>query len=184
MPVLDVDPMLWPEGLFGNPSQPDPDHRWWAVHLRPRTEKSVARRLQAAQVGYFLPQRERRAYYQRRLVRSYLPLFPGYLFVYGDDDGFELCTRTKEVVSCLPVRDQQKLERKLRDLRTLVQSGEAITREERLEAGMPARIVKGPLAGLSGRVVRNEGGLKFVLEVQFIQQAASVKVDGAMIEAL
>jgi hypothetical protein len=82
------------------------------------------------------------------------------------------------------VRDQRRLELKLRDLCTLVESGEAITREERLEAGMPARIVKGPLAGLSGRVVRNEGGLKFVLEVQFIQQAASVKVDGAMIEAL
>jgi len=181
MPVLDKEPELWPADLLDEGVE---HGQWWALHVRPRTEKTLARRLRSRAFGYFLPQHERRKIYQRRAVISHVPLFPGYLFAYGEEPAHEFVLQAREVVNCLAVTDQDRFVAELRSIERMLRSGEPVTPEERLQVGMPARITKGPLAGLSGSVVRNKGGLRFVLQVQFIQRGASIEVDGAMIEAV
>lgn len=186
MPILDWEPPVWPENLLDQElvAGAPPGNRWWALHVRPRTEKMLARKLLARRIGYYLPQHEHRKTYQRRVVASRVPVFPGYLFVCGDDSAFEFTATAREVVSPICVVEQELLLAQLRDVNRLVASGAPITPEEKLETGMPARIVRGPLAGMSGHVVRNKRGLKFVLQVQFIQRAASIEVDGTMVEAI
>ncbi|MFO1092146.1 MAG: transcription termination/antitermination NusG family protein [Planctomycetaceae bacterium] len=186
MPILDWEPPLWPENLLDRELVDGPASapHWWAVHVRPRSEKMLARKLLARRVGYYLPQHELRKTYQRRIVTSRVPVFPGYVFVCGDDAAFEFSSTAREVVSPIRVVEQNTFVAQLRDVRRLIDSGAPITPEEKLETGMPARIVRGPLAGMSGHVVRNKRGLKFVLQVQFIQRAASIEVDGTMVEAI
>lgn len=186
MPILEWEPPLWPEDLLDRELVEEaPDGvRWWALHVRPRAEKMLARKLQARRVGYYLPQHERRKKYQRRVVTSRVPVFPGYLFACGNQTAYEFSVTAREVVSPIPVVEQELLLTQLRNVRRLIDSGAPITPEARLETGMPARIVRGPLAGMSGQVVRNQRGLKFVLQVQFIQRAASIEVDGTMVEAI
>jgi transcription antitermination factor NusG len=182
VPILDREPSVWPEDLFEVRMQTrDPDP-WFVWHVRPRTEKTVARRLRSRGVAYFLPQNERRKRYRRRLVCSHLPLFPGYIFVVGNDS--DPGRTIKEVVRSLSVSDQSLIERDLREIDRLLRSGQPVTREERLRPGALARIISGPLAGLCGQVVKNRRGLKLVLRVHFLQQGASVEVDSAAIEAL
>jgi transcription antitermination factor NusG len=182
VPILDREPSVWPEDLFEVRMQTrDPDP-WFVWHVRPRTEKTVARRLRSRGVAYFLPQNERRKRYGQRLVCSHLPLFPGYIFVVGNDS--DPGGTIKEIVRCLSVNDQSLIERDLREIDRLLRSGQPVTREERLPPGALARIVSGPLAGLSGQVLKNRNGLKLVLQVHFLQQGASVEVDSAAIEAL
>ena len=184
MPVLGREPSLWPETLFdGSAENRDPE-RWRVFHVRPRAEKMLARRLRSFGVSYFLPQYESRKRYQRRLVCSHLPLFPGYLFVVGDEVDLESALAAKELVRTLPIDDQHRIERELRDIHLLLQSGQPVTREDRLRPGSQARIIRGPLAGLCGLVVRNKRGLKFVLRVEFLQQGVSLEVDSNMIEAI
>lgn len=186
MPVLEWEPPLWPDNLLEEEfvaERPEPG-RWWALHVRPRAEKMLARRLRVRRVAYYLPVHERRKAYPRRVVTSRVPLFPGYLFAYGDDADYEFLQTSREVVNALQVVEQESLLKELRSIRRLVGSGAPITAEERLEAGMPARIIKGPLAGMYGQVVQNKRGLRFVLQVQFIQRAASIEVDGTMVEAV
>jgi transcriptional antiterminator RfaH len=186
MPVLDWEPAVWPQDLLDTDPATEGTEtlRWWALHVRPRTEKAVARRLRFRAFSYFLPMHERRKAYQRRIVKSHLPLFPGYVFLFGGADAHEYCASTREVVSCLKVVEQRQFVSELRNVHRVLDSGQAVTPEERLEAGMPARIIRGPLAGMCGSVVENKRGLKFVLQVQFIQRAASIEIDGAMIEAI
>jgi transcriptional antiterminator RfaH len=186
MPVLDWEPAVWPANLLETePDARDEESpRWWALHVRPRTEKAVARRLRFRSFAYCLPQHDKRKSFQRRIVTSRLPLFPGYVFLYGDGAAHEYCASTREVVSCLKVVDQRLFIAQLRDVHRVIDAGLPVTAEEKLEVGMPARIIKGPLAGMSGSVLQNKRGLKFVLQVQFIQRAASIEIDGAMIEAI
>jgi transcriptional antiterminator RfaH len=186
MPILDWEPPLWPENLLDQELVAGEPHgaRWWALHVRPRSEKMLARKLRVKRVGYFLPQHEQRKTYQRRIMASRVPVFPGYLFVCGDDSAIEFTLTAREVVSPIRVIEQELLLTQLRNVRRLIDSGAPITPEARLETGMPARIIRGPLAGMSGHVVRNQRGLKFVLQVQFIQRAASIEVDGSMVEAI
>lgn len=184
MPVLEQEPSLWPESLFDVGPERSLAARWRAYHVRPRTEKMVARHFRSCQIAYFLPQSERQKRYQRRLVRSYLVLFPGYVFALLDDQNLERAVSSKAIIRALAIDDQSLLERELRDIHRLIQSGQLLTREERLQPGSLARIIRGPLAGLTGHVVTNKRGQKFVLQVQFLQQGVSVEIDSSMIEAL
>ncbi|HVJ66942.1 MAG TPA: transcription termination/antitermination NusG family protein [Caulifigura sp.] len=181
MPILGKEPSAWPEELFDD--QPVDDQHWVALHVRPRTEKAVARQLRSRNVPFFLPVHESRKVYQRRQVSSYSPLFPGYVFARADEDAKIACAGVKEVVTRLEPDDQQQLCDDLKRIHALLEAGAPLTREERLQPGMPARIVSGPLAGMSGTVVRNKSGVKFVLQVKFIQQAASIELDGSQVEA-
>jgi transcription antitermination factor NusG len=184
VPVLDQEPAVWPEDLFAKGGESRVADRWRACHVRPRTEKAVARYFRSHDIAYFLPQSERRKRYQRRLVCSHVVLFPGYVFALVNDQDPEQRIESKAIIHSLIINDQQQIERELRDIHRLIQSGQPLTREERLQAGSLARIIRGPLAGLCGRVVNNKRGQKFVLQVQFLQQGVSVEIDNASIEAL
>lgn len=184
MPVLGQQPAVWPEHLFETGVESTGSLRWIALHVRPRTEKVVARYLRNHNNPYFLPQVERRKRYQRRLVRSHLVLFPGYVFALHGDAILDRPLEAKEIIRTLKINDPARLERELRDIHRLIQSGQSITREERLQPSSHARIIRGPLAGLCGQVVKNDRGQKFVLEVHFLQQGVSVSIDGTCIEAL
>ncbi len=184
MPVLDREPAVWPQDLFARNLESAGPHEWRAYHVRPRTEKAVARHLRSQNIAYYLPQMERRRRYQRRLVRSQLVLFPGYVFICLNDQESARRIEYKAIIRSLAITDQDQIDRELRDIHRLIQSGQPLTREERLQNGSLARIVRGPLAGLCGQVVRNKRGQKFVLQVQFLQQGVSVAIDVASIEAL
>jgi transcription antitermination factor NusG len=183
MPVLDHEPAVWPENLFAPGHALSSSQQWRAYHVRPRTEKVVARHLRSYDIPYYLPQIERRRRYQRRLVSSRLVLFPGYVFILLDHESARRI-ELKEVIRSLAITDQHQIDHELRDIHRLIESGQPLTREERLQNGSQARIVRGPLAGLCGQVVRNKRGQKFVLHVQFLQQGVSVAIDVASIEAL
>jgi transcription antitermination factor NusG len=184
VPVLDQEPVVWPENLFELAVERRLADRWRAYHVRPRTEKVVARYLRSRNIAYFLPQIERRKRYQRRLVRSHLVLFPGYAFALLDEQNLERGFESKEIIRSLSIDNQQQLDSELRDIHRLIQSGQPLTREERLQPGNLARIISGPLAGLCGRVVKNKRAQKFVLQVQFLQRGVSVEIDSTMLEAL
>lgn len=174
---------FWPEQLFDEPGWSVEHGQWCALHVRPRTEKVVAQQLHQLQIPYFLPLYKRSKRYQRRMVVSENPLFPGYVFaVTGGDNSPGILIR--QVVQKLHTDEPERLEFDLRQIYTMIESGQPVTREERLQPGMPARITAGPLAGLEGQVLRNKGGVRFVVQVQFIQQGTSVELEGACIEAL
>jgi transcription antitermination factor NusG len=184
MPVLEREPAVWPQDLFARSLESAGAPEWRAYHVRPRTEKAVARHLRSHNIAYYLPQMERRRRYQRRLVRSQLVLFPGYVFILLNDNDPARRIEYKAIIRSLTITDQEQIDRELRDIHRLIQSGQPLTREERLQTGSLARIVRGPLSGLCGQVVRNKRGQKFVLQVQFLQQGVSVAIDVASIEAL
>ena len=162
---------------------------WSVLHLRSRTEKVVERKIQLA--GYdsfesYLPLWTQSKRYQRRLVTNHLPLFPGYLFVRGDQGAaWEFANRTREVVSCLPVNDQGRFHETMMSVhRVSEESGDSLRPETKLPEGAAVEIVSGPLAGMRGRVVSKLKSMRFVLSVDLLQQGVSVEVDDSMIEEL
>lgn len=187
MPVLSREPMVFPENLLDDcgvaESSLSEAGPWWVLHTRPRAEKSLARLLLRQNVSYFLPVHERRRRIQRRLVCSYLPLFPGYVFLYGDDEARRIALATNLVANTLTVEDQQQLSEDLARVYGAIKSGMPLAPEERLQPGMPAEIVSGPLAGMRGRILRRQDSkiLKFVIEVQLLQRGTSVEVDSSMV---
>jgi transcription antitermination factor NusG len=66
----------------------------------------------------------------------------------------------------------------------LITSGAPLTPEERLSPGMWVEITNGPLAGLTGQIIRRGGNARFVVEVQFIQRGVSAELEGWTIQPI
>jgi transcriptional antiterminator RfaH len=150
---------------------------WWVLHTKPRQEKSLARQLRKGGVPFYLPVVARRCLVGSRVRHSHVPLFSGYVFLLGDRDERVTALSTGRVVRALDVPDQQGLWRDLRQISRLIAAGVPITPEQRLTPGALVEIRTGPLAGLTGTILRTASGRRFVVRVDFIQQGASVLLD-------
>jgi transcriptional antiterminator RfaH len=178
MPILAPEPALFPDNLLEEELPTDLEgRRWWALQTRPRQEKSLARDLLDRQVCFYLPLLDQKTIIRRRVFTSQVPLFPGYVFLLGDEQERLTALTTRRVVRPLAVGDQARLWRDLRQLRRLLLSGEPVTPEQRLLPGMLVEIITGPLAGLQGKVLRLDSHRRFVVGVEFMQQGVSVLLD-------
>ncbi len=185
MPLLPLEPFLHPEDLLSRAAPGSGEAAcWWVLHTRPRMEKALARKLLGRGVAFFLPlhHRQRRIAGKRRSV--HLPLFPGYLFLHGDAQARLHALETNVVVRALPVADQGRLHADLVRVHRLVTSGTDLSPEGRLCPGTRVRLIDGPLMGLEGTILKQGKRLRFVVEVELLQQGVSAEVESWMIEAL
>src|SRR5262245_3533015 len=83
MPILAAETSLFPHNLLDEFTDAPSERHWWAVYTRSRMEKSLARQLLALEVPFYLPLVRKTKRVAGRPVKSLLPLFGSYLFVYG-----------------------------------------------------------------------------------------------------
>jgi transcriptional antiterminator RfaH len=183
MPRLPLEPFLHPGDLLDDESQVGCRlFDWTVLHTKPRAEKALARKLLGEQVGFFLPL-SRKALKNRAGARpAYLPLFPGYVFLFGDEGARIKALKTNQVVSCLPAPDQQELHDDLRRVYQLMNCATGLVTEPRLTKGARVEITAGPFAGVTGTILRRGGELRFAVEVHFLQQGVSVEMESWMLE--
>jgi transcription antitermination factor NusG len=185
MPLLPLEPFVFPDDLLDHAYKPpaeDGPAPWWVLHTRPRAEKSLARRLLRATTPFFLPVCKRQWRHRGRLLCSYIPLFPGYVFLRADSQPVFKTLETNLVARILQVPDQAQLHGDLARVYCLIKSDAPLTPEDRLKPGSLVEITSGPLAGLEGKVLRRGKQLKFIVEVQFLQSGVSVEIESWMIE--
>jgi transcriptional antiterminator RfaH len=178
MPVLPLEPYVQPENLLASDWAGGREaSRWWVLHVRPRAEKVLSRRLLKHGVPFFLPIYEHRWHTGRRQLCSYLPLFPGYVFLFASDEQRFLALETNLVVRCLAVGDQQRLRADLACIQRLMTSGAALSPEEQILPGTRVEIVTGPFAGIQGTVIEQRQQTRFIVDISFLQRGVSVQID-------
>jgi transcription antitermination factor NusG len=177
MPILPAEPDCYPPGLWdAYESLPVRDDAvWWCLHTKPRQEKSTARNLRNQRIAYYLPQsvNESRTPQGRR-IRSFTPLFAGYLFFHGDRHDRLEAIRGDRLVNVLEVSDQSSLVRDLRQVHQMLSSGLTVSSEPSVPIGASVRIISGPLTGMIGTVLRRANRDQFVVVVRFLGRGATV----------
>lgn len=183
MPLLPLRDVIYPPDLFGTP--PSPDGAWWVLHTKPRAEKALGDRMLRAGVPFFLPQYAKALTGGGRRRTSYLPLFPGYLFLRGSPDDRARALATGLVAGSLPVPDQNALRTQLEQVyRVMSHDLAACSPEADPRVGTLVEITDGPFAGLTGRVTEVGGGYRFVVEVEFIGRGVAVTLGPWMFRRL
>ena len=157
---------------------------WWVAHTRSRHEKALADELGHLGVFCYLPlcQSVTRSRTTRRVTRSVVPVFPGYLFFMADGEQRHRAMATNHIARTLPVVDLAGLIGQLRQIDLALRSGEPIARSARLAAGDRVRVIGGPLSGLEGVVTRWRSAVRVVLNVEILGQSVSVEVDRDLVE--
>jgi transcriptional antiterminator RfaH len=115
---------------------------------------------------------------------SFLPLFPSYVFLRGDDEARHLALATKCVSRTLAVPDGARLVYDLRQISRLLAGDAPLQPEARLESGRRVRVRSGSMLGLEGTVVKRRGGDWLVVAVEFLHQGVSVLLEDFQVEPL
>lgn len=184
MPILSEQPSLYPEHLLGEEGVAEGGRRWWVLYTKVRQEKALARQFWSTQTPFYLPLVWKRSLRRGRLVRSQIPLFPGYLFLWGSEEERVAGLTSNRIVRTLAVPTPERLRADLQRLQRLIGSGQGVTLERRLEPGSRVRVRHGPFCGLEGTVLTHRGGTRLVVAVDFLQQGASIEIEDAVLERL
>ena len=187
MPILHSEPDCHPTNLWDQSESilRKQEAVWWCLHTKPRQEKATARELRKLGVTFFLPQvlKEDRTP-QGRKIHSVIPLFPSYLFLFGDYNDRLSALRGNRLVAVLEVSDQESLERDLRQVQKMLSSGLPVQPEPAAPVGSRVRITTGPLTGIEGTVIRRGKHDQFVAVVRFLGRGATVDLQDWQVEQI
>jgi transcriptional antiterminator RfaH len=184
VPILAKEDDLFPEHLLED-SAAEGLLPWWALYTLPRREKELMRRLRAMGIGFYSPLVERRNKSPGGRVRkSYLPLFPGYVFMRGEEVARHRALTTNCVSKTLSVADGDSLLTDLRQIRRLILANVPLTPEARIQPGTAVRVRGGPLAGVEGVVVRRQNKERLLVAVRFLQKGASLLLEDFQVEEI
>ncbi len=194
MPILDQQTSVYPEQLLVEPPYlcggdladdvEGMERRWWAVYTKSRQEKALARHLVAHEVPFYLPLIPKDNIIRAKRVRSHIPLFSGYIFLFANESERVTTLTTNRVSSILPVLDQDRLRMDLSNVQLLIERDAPLSVERRLDAGDRVRIRTGSLAGLEGSVVKRHGRTRLLVAVTYLQQGVSIEIDDCALEQI
>lgn len=160
-------------------------YSWFAVQTLSRHEKVVRSQLEMRNVETFLPTMTRLSQWTDRKKEIEVPLFAGYCFA-----KFSLADR-------LPVLQSQGVVRligsgkqpepipddEIESLRKLISSSSNYVDCPYFKEGMLVEVIRGPLQGVKGRLVRETRRCRLVLSISLIQRAVTIEIDAASVIA-
>jgi transcription antitermination factor NusG len=178
MPLLDAEPRAFPDSMF---SAPDAlaalGGQWWVLYTRARMEKALARKLRAKEIPFYLPLYEQTWKSSGRKRTSYLPLFAGYVFLYGDESARLAALETNLLCTTFKVPDQERLYADLCRVERVLGGSSLVTPETEIPVGAMVELTTGSFRGLTGKVVRRGDQTRLVVEVEFLRRGVSIEVD-------
>jgi transcription antitermination factor NusG len=179
MPLVRLDVDHFPPDLFELGFVEFP---WFVAHTKSRSEKALARRLGTAKIPFFLPLGKRPSRRSGRTFTSFIPFFPGYVFLRGGAENRVAALRSGTVVRFLDVSDQDQLDRELRQIRILQESGASLVAHPYIGPGDAVRIREGPFRDQFGVVVREKGTTRLVVSVSMLRRSIAVELERDIVE--
>ena len=155
---------------------------WFVAHTRPRCEKKLADYCQREGFPTTLPLYRSVKKYRGKTVTFHKPLFPGYLFLRLLVSQRQKAYQSDYVANLLDVPDQAEFEHQLNDILFTLEQEVDVRLQPTITPGVKVRIKSGPLQGVEGWVERRKGMVEVMLRLDFIGQAAAVKMDATDLE--
>ena len=186
MPILSQEPDLYPEDLLDDLQVAEgADFQWCVVHTRPRQEKTLARKLRSLKISHYIPQAEKKYRSPNGRKRtSYAPLFPGYAFVYCNEEQKLGIYTTNSIAKLMDVVDGEQLTFDLQQIRRLVEAGKPLTRVEHMTPGTLVRVKSGPFADFEGQIMKQRSSDRLLVAVNYLQQGVTIELEDYELEEI
>jgi transcription antitermination factor NusG len=159
---------------------------WYAVYTVARHEKVVAQQLAERRVATFLPlyRSWHRWKDRRKLVE--LALFPSYVFVNINPLEKLRVLQVPSVVHLVSFNGQlaELPEQEIAALRNGLEHDIYAEPHPYLKIGRRVRVVRGPMAGTEGILVRKKDKYRVVISIDVLMRSVAVEVDGVDIQAI
>ena len=174
MPLLRKETDLLPDDFFALPQDAFP---WLVVHVRSRQEKTLARHLVRHAVPFYLPLMSSERLRAGRKLSSHVPLFPGYVFLRSDAAQRDIVWRSGAAANVLEVADQDQLRAELEQIRRLQIAGASFEPLVSFAPGDAVRITGGVFSGYSGRILREKGRERLIVDISLLRRSVAVELE-------
>ena len=156
--------------------------QWYAAYTFGKFEKKIYTELLKRNVEAYLPLQKVFRQWSDRVKRIEAPLFPNYIFIKTTDferrdltfihgiSNFVSFENRPAKISDDDIAAIKKLE------------SENIEVESNLVEGTLVKVIRGPLAGLQGRLYSRKGKFRFGVRIDAIKQSLSVEIPAAYLE--
>jgi transcription antitermination factor NusG len=152
---------------------------WYAIRTKSNQERIAASVLESKGFEQFLPTYRAKRRWSDRVVETTLPLFPGYVFCRFDKSRKSEILSTPGVASVVsfagapaPIGDSE-----ISAIQTLIESGSLLEPHPYLKEGQPVRVVRGPLEGAHGILVKKRDHWRMLVSISLLQRSVAVEVD-------
>jgi transcription antitermination factor NusG len=164
--------------------QETPPIIWYVAHTRPRCEKKLAEYCEREGLAVTLPCFRSVKKYRGKKVVFQKPLFPNYVFVQMHAYQTRKVYQSDYVANLLHVIDQKTFEDQLKDILRALDADVEVYEAPYITQGARVRVKSGPLRGMEGFVEQRAGHVIVVLRLDFISQAAAVKIEATELELI
>lgn len=155
---------------------------WFVAHTKPRREKKLLEYSRQHAIAATLPTYRSAHKYRGKTVIFQKPLFPGYVFLKLEPGQKDSIRQNDSVANLLEVFDQKTFYRQLQEILLALETDLEVRLAPDIGEGMRVRIKSGPLRGVEGRVEHRQGQTQVFLRLDFIGQAAAVKIEANLLE--
>ncbi len=153
---------------------------WFALRTRSRHEKVVRDRLEGSGFEQFLPLTRTLRRWSDRNTWTEFPLFSGYCFARFALHSRLDVLRIPGIINIVGIEGPEPIPKEELDaLKTVSNSQRACDSHDYLNEGTWVEVVRGPLTGIRGQLIRKAGQDCIVLRVQILQQSAAVHIDAS-----
>jgi len=159
--------------------------QWFALVVKPRFDKAVARALEVKGYETLLPVYKKYHRYGKRSKHCELPLFPGYVCCRFDVQTRLPILTTPGVIRVLGVRNMPipLSDREINSLQATIKAQLPVQPFPFLNTGQRVRITSGVLAGVEGIVIGPKPRLRLVLSITLLRQSVLLEIDRDQVSA-
>lgn len=156
--------------------------QWYVAHTKPRCEKKLAQYCEQKNVFVTLPCYRSAHNYRSKTAVFRKPLFPGYVFIQMTAEQRQVVLQSDHIANLLDVHDQDLFSRQLGEVMHALKTDLEILLAPAIGEGSRVKIKSGPLRGIEGWVEKRDGISVVLLRLDFIGQAAAVKLEATEVE--
>lgn len=153
---------------------------WYAVHVKPRSELSVARHLDAKGYEQFVPLYRSRRRWADRVKELEQPLFPQYVFCRTTINASGRIVSTLGVIRLVGVGNMPIAidDHEIEALQVIVKTRLRAEPWPYLHVGQRVELATGPLKGVQGVLTRFANRDRLIVSISLLQRSVSVEVSG------
>ena len=160
------------------------DNYWLVCHTKPRCEKKFAALMAAEKFEHYLALIVSIRRYALQTKKFTKPLFPGYIFIRAVPEKASKIRQNQQVARLLDPPDQAEFETQLQDILRVLEQDSEVRIAPHITEGQRVKIRSGPLRGIEGIVEVRAGQMEVILRLDFIGQAAAVRVAADEVEPI
>jgi transcription antitermination factor NusG len=162
--------------------------KWFVIHTKPRNEKKVLEQVLIKDIEAYLPMIETIRFWSDRRKKVQVPLFPGYVFIHGDEtERKEAISSTYGAIKYVMFQRRHAVikDEEISNIMISLRAPDRVRIEDaQIAVGDLVEITYGLFKGLKGFITQIRGNYKLTVNIIELNTTFSVHLSNAEVKLM